>query len=78
MPLLNYTFIKANPKNIYTNCKYIQLFLGDKQNKQEGNFITKILSICEKMAKFTYKDLYNMTESDFIFNCDLVKKGILY
>ena len=78
MPLLNYTFIKANPKNIYSNCKYIQLFLGDKENKEEGNFVTKILAICEKMAKFTFQDMINISESEYEYNCILAKDGVLY
>ena len=78
IPLLNYTFIKANPKNIYSNSKYIQLFLGDKENKEEGNFVTKILAICDKMVKFSINDMINITESDYEVNCDLVEQGILY
>ena len=78
IPLLNYTFIKANPKNIYSNSKYIQLFLGDKKIKEEGNFVTKILAICDKMVKFSFSDMINITESDYEVNCDLVKQGILY
>ena len=78
IPLLNYTFIKANPKNIYSNSKYIQLFLGDKENKEEGNFVTKILAICDKMIKFSFDDMINITESDYEVNCDLVEQGILY
>lgn len=76
LPLLNYTFIKANPKNIYTNCKYIELFLGDKEDKEEGNFLTKIISICEKLSNFKFDDLFNINETDYEINCDLVKKGI--
>ncbi len=78
MPLLHYTFIKAKPKHIYSNCKYIQLFLGNRESKVEGYNLMNILSICEKMSKFSFKDLLNITESDYLLNCDLVEKGILY
>ena len=78
MLLLHYTFIKAKPQKIYSNCKYLQLFLGDKESKLEGNYLTKILSVCEIMAKFSFKNVLNILESDYMYNCDLVQKGILY
>ena len=78
LPLLNYTFIKSKPKNIYSNCKYLELFLGNKESQIEGYYLTKILALCERMSQFSFKDILNMTESDYLLNCDLVEKGILY
>jgi hypothetical protein len=78
MPLLHYTFIKAKPKKIYSNCKYLELFLGNKKDKIEGNYLTKIKSICELMSKFSFEHVFNITETDYDYNCDLVKEGILY
>ena len=78
MPLLHYTFIKAKPKHIYSNCKYMELFLGNKEIFLEGYNLKRILSICKKMSEFSFKDLLNITEPDYKANCDLVKKGILY
>ena len=78
MPLLHYTFIKAKPKHIYSNCKYMELFLGKKETKAEGHNLMSILSICKKMSEFSFNDLLNITESDYQVNCDLVKEGILY
>ena len=76
--LLNYTFIKANPKYIYSNCKYINLFLKDREKQFEGNLVTKIIIICEKMAQFSSKDVFNISKSEYDLNCELVSKGILY
>ena len=76
--LLNYTFIKANPKYIYSNCKYINLFLKDREKQFEGNLVTKIILICEKMAQFSSKDVFNISKSEYDLNCELVSKGILY
>ena len=45
MFLLNYTFIKAIPERIYSNCKYTELFLGDKKIGIEGSQLTKLLAI---------------------------------
>ena len=77
-PLLNFILIKSKPKKIYSNCKYVQLFLGKNQNNIEGNYLTKILIICENISKLSFKDLYNINESDYILNCELVSKGFLY
>ena len=78
MILLNYIFIKAKPDNIYNNCKYIELFLGEKKNEIEGQKLTELIGICEKMENFEFKDLNDITISEYEENCDLVKKGILY
>ena len=77
LALLNYTFIKANPKYIYSNCQYINLFMKNKEKQYEGNLLAKIILICEKMAKFTAKDA-NISESEYKLNCELVSQGILY
>ena len=78
MPLLNYILIKSKPENIYSNCRYMELFLGEKRNKVEGQKLTELIGLCEKLEKFTYNDLYKITESDYEENIILVKKGILY
>ena len=57
MFLLNYTFIKAIPERIYSNCKYTELFLGDKKFGIEGSQLTKLLAICENMKDFTIENL---------------------
>ena len=74
--LLNYTFIKANPENIYNNCKFMNLFLGEKQkNKIEGNQLSKILLLCDSIEKFTHKDLINITEEEYKEKCKLACQG---
>ena len=35
IPLLTYCFIKSKPTMIYTDCKFMQLYIGDKKNKGE-------------------------------------------
>ena len=75
MPLLNYAFIKSNTNNIYSNCKYTELFLGTKKYGIEGSQLTKILGICDKMLNITYeKDIFNISEEEYNQNCNLTKK----
>ena len=78
LPLLNFTFIKAKPQKIYSNCKYVQLFLEKKTDDIEGNQLAKLLAMCEKMEKISFHELFNINESDYDENCELVKKGIFY
>ena len=78
LPLLNYTFIKAKPEKIYTNCKYTELFLGNKQFGIEGSQLTKLLGVCEKMKDMKINDLIGITSSEYKQNCELAVKNILY
>ena len=78
MPLLYYSLINSKCKRIYSSCKYTELFLGDKETKIEGSQLTKIIAICEKIKNASYNDFYNLTESDYIYSCDLANKGLLY
>ena len=71
LPLLNYTFIKANPEKIYNNCLYLNLFIGEQKNKIEGNQLTKMLLLCESVEKITYKSLINISEEEFLQKCNL-------
>ena len=75
--LLNYTVIKAVPERIFSNCKYTELFLGEKRIGIEGSLITKLFSICEKMKHFKFEDLDKITETDYYLYCDLQLKNKL-
>ena len=70
MPLLNYVFIKANPVGIYTNCKFMELYIGEKKNKGEDNQLSQLLSICEFVKDINDKSLFNVTEEEFNYNCN--------
>ena len=78
MPLLNYAFIKAKPEKIYSNCRYIDIFLTNKKGLI-ANQITKLIGICKKMKALDYKDLYNISSiSEYFLNCEIAVKGIIY
>ena len=65
MPILTYCFIKSKPKMIYTNCKFIELYIGNKKNKSEGNLLSQMLAICDFMNKINSKSFYNINEEEF-------------
>ena len=77
--LLNYTFIQSKPERIDSNTKYTELFLTSNQATGiEGNQLSKMLLVCNKMENPTVNDFYNLSESDYIMNFDMIKKGLLY
>ena len=70
MPLLNYIFIKAKPKNIFTNCEFMELYIGDKIRKKEGNYLIQLKSIRDFTLNLTHNKLFNLTVEEFNKNCE--------
>ena len=71
LPILNYVFIKAMPFNIYSNCIYMKLFLGDKKNKAEGHQLSQLIGICTQISEISANTLFDITEEEFNTNCYL-------
>ena len=46
-PILNYSFIKAKPSRMSSNCKYMDLFIGERKNKEEGNQLAQLIAMCQ-------------------------------
>ena len=72
MPLLNYIFIKAKPKEIFTNIEFMELYMGDKILKNEGNYLVQLKSITDFTFNLSPKSLHNITEKEFYDNCNAV------
>ena len=70
MPILNYAFIKAQPLRMYSNAKFMELYIGDKKNKFEGSQLTQLLGICDFIAKLKYSQLIDVTNDEFIQKCN--------
>ena len=69
MPFLNYGFIKSHPLNIKKNCRFMELFLGSKRNKEEGIQLAQLEAICDLIDIIEYTHLFNVTEETFVKNC---------
>ena len=69
MPILNYCFVKAQPERIYSNCKYMELYIGDKSSKEEGNQLSQLMGICIYVKDITYKSLFETNEKEFNLKC---------
>ena len=74
MPILNYAFIKAQPLRIYSNAKYMELYIGDKKSKGEGNHLAQLLASCNFISSLKYSNLYEVTKDEFTKNCNEMNK----
>ena len=65
IPLLTYCFIKTRPIMIYTDCKFMQLYIGDKKNKGEDNQLTQMITICDFINASKAQSFFNVDEEEF-------------
>ena len=75
MPILNYALIKARPLRIYSNCKYMELFLGDRKNKKEDSELIQLLSLCDYICNMSYSKLINVTKEEYDAKCNEAAKN---
>ena len=73
MPILNYAFIKAKPKHIYSNCNYMELFIGEKRNREEGIQLVQLMATCQFAQNVTPDKLYGINDEQFYRRCSSVK-----
>ena len=71
MPILNYSFIRAQPQRISSNCKFMNLFIGKNRNRSEGSQLTQLSGICEHVMNLTYNQLNGVTQEEFEDKCKL-------
>ena len=64
-PLLTYCFIKSRPWGIYTDCNFMQLYIGNKKDEIENSELAQLLSICNFIKEVKYNSLYNINENEF-------------
>ena len=58
IPILSYASIKAQTLRIFSNVKFMELYIGEQKSKKEGNQLTKILGVCEHMKDLSYENLF--------------------
>ena len=66
--ILNYVFIKSKPYNIYTNCEYMELFIGNNSVGIDGQNLAQLKIICEHVANLSAAEL-NVKEKEYEENC---------
>ena len=76
MPILNYSLIKAQPQRFYSICRFLDLYIGDLKSKSEGNQLTQLSGICDRVINISYNSLINVTAEEFKIKCAESAYGI--
>ena len=72
IPILSYCFIKALPKTISSNVKFIKLYRDSLIEKGNENELTQLIALCEFVKNISYQNLNEISEEEFIKNCNKV------
>ena len=72
IPILSYCFIKAQPKTISSNVKFIKLYRDSLIEKGNENELTQLIALCEFVKNISYQNLNEISEEEFIKNCNKV------
>ena len=70
MPILNYAFVQARPLRMYSNAKFMELYIGEKKNKFEGSQLTQLLGICDFIPKIKSSQLIDVSNEEFFKKCN--------
>ena len=69
--ILIYSFIKAHPKNIETDCNYIELFI--EKNGENDNFLTQLKLSKNFVKNIKYTDLIGVDKNEFDYKFKVKK-----
>ena len=69
MPLINYVFIKAKPKRVFTNSKFMEIYMGSKIDKAEGSQLASLNTISEFVMGLNYNKISCISEEEFNQKC---------
>jgi len=70
MPILNYAVIKAQPFRLYSDAKFMDLYIGSERNKFKGNLLTQFLGICDLIPKIDHTKLYYVEKEEYMKKCN--------
>lgn len=62
MPILNYSAVKAQPIKLFSNCKFMDLFIGNLRDKNEGSQLTQLQSICTRILDINHNTLIDVED----------------
>ena len=76
MPILNYCIVKAQPKCICSNLKFIELYRNSLIEKGNDNELTQMIALCDYIKNIKYNNLIGISQEEFINNCNEVISSI--
>ena len=59
-----------------SNCKYMELFIGEKKNREEGNQLAQLIAICQFAEKITPDKLFGIDNEQFLKRCMTTTKKL--
>ena len=76
-PFFLYAIIKTKPLRIFSQIKFIDLFIDEeiKDKKGFGMLIAILNCAIKKIKNFSFSDLNNVTEKEFVENCNKIIKN---
>ena len=69
LPILNYAFVKSNPEMIYSNLKFVDLYIGNLKKKEEGSQLAQLTVLCDYICTLEYKNLFEISKDEYTLNC---------
>ena len=71
LPICQYAIIKAQPSRLYSNYKYISMYMNKElKNGERGHLVSQINVIGEFIKNVSYEQFNGITQSQFIKKCN--------
>ena len=75
LSILKFAFIKSKITRMFSNLKFMELYIGDKTNTNK-NHIDQLLNISDFITKLNHSDLIGVNREEFIKKCnEVIKKN---
>ena len=71
-----YIMIKSNPSRIYSNKRFMELYIGDKKNQKEDNNLTVFRYLCDYIPSIKHTELIGVSINEFTKNCNEATREI--
>ena len=68
LPILTYVLIKSQPLTLFSNIKYMELYIKETTNI-EGSYLLQMLAVYDYINELKYSKLFNVTEEEFNSKC---------
>ena len=74
LPILSYAIIKAQPLRLYSNIKFLELYIKEKEINY--NQLIHLLCICDIISNIESSNLFNIRNEEFNEKCKKSLKNI--
>ena len=67
---------QVKPLNVYSNCEFMELFIGKKNDGIEGQNLAQLKVVCRRVAGLSLSELNGVEENEYNVNCEKSRKTI--